>query len=122
MEIRQRILRISFINGQKGLLIFLFMLAFETNMTSQTCREVIGYFPSWLWYRRDKLVNPTTIRYEKYSILNYAFFRPTPDGKLETLDEYADDNLLRGADGIVERAHAAGVRVLISVGDRKSVV
>lgn len=60
------------------------------------CREVVGYYPNWQWYDRTKLVNPQTIDYSKYSILNYAFFKPLPDGSITILDPWADKNLLLG--------------------------
>lgn len=60
------------------------------------CREVVGYYPNWQWYDRAKLVNPQTIDYSKYTILNYAFFKPLPNGSITILDPWADKNLLLG--------------------------
>jgi chitinase len=63
---------------------------------AQPCRQVIGYYPSWKWYNRNFLVNPSTIDYSKYSIINYAFFQPQPDGNIVPFDPYADKTLLLG--------------------------
>ena len=96
---------------------------------AQPCKEVIGYYPNWQWYDRAKLVNPMTIDYSKYSIINYAFFNPTADGSIVSTDTWADENLLQGpinwsttpathnqSQSIVGRCHANGVKILISVG------
>ena len=86
------------------------------HVVSQPVRDVIGYFPSWQWYRRDALVRPTTVKYDRYTIINYAFFLPKADGTIAGSDKWADDNLLLGDSSLVALAHCAGVKVLISVG------
>jgi GH18 family chitinase len=63
---------------------------------AQPCEEIVSYYPSWQWYDRDKLVNPQTIDYSKYSILNYAFLKPEPDGSISFFHNWADKNLLLG--------------------------
>lgn len=107
---------------------------------AQPCREVIGYFPSWKWYDRKQLVNPITINYQDYTIINYAFFQPNPDGSISPFDPLADKSLLLGVIGpdappgyarrndfgdaqwhlpgtsLVYKAHEQGVKVLISIG------
>ncbi len=111
----------------KKILFFLYLLPLL--LAAQPCKEVIGYYPGWQWYDRAKLVNPMTIDYSKYSILNYAFFKPNPDGTIVGTDSWADDNLLLGPfnwqtspathytnQSLVGKAHAAGVKILISVG------
>lgn len=60
------------------------------------CQEVIGYYPNWQWYDRGNLVNPASIDYTRYTIINYSFFDVLPDGSLQTLDPWADKNLLLG--------------------------
>ncbi len=109
-------------------------------MDAQPCREVIGYFPSWKWYHRQQLVNPATIDYSNYTIINYAFFEPNPDGSVSPFDPMADKNLLLGkiaptappgygrqkdfgkaewhlpGTSLVELAHAKGVKVFVSIG------
>ncbi|MBL7941548.1 MAG: hypothetical protein JNM00_02220 [Flavobacteriales bacterium] len=100
-----------------------------TFTNAQPCREVVGYYPGWQWYDRSQAVNPFTIDYSKYTIINYAFFQPNPDGTVTGLDPWADENLLQGQinwsttppshypnTGLVDLAHNAGVKVLISVG------
>lgn len=69
----------------------------STKLLAQTpCKEIVGYYPNWQWYDRNKLVNPQSIDYSKYSILNYAFFKPETDGSISILDPWADKNLLLG--------------------------
>lgn len=98
-------------------------------LSAQPCKEVIGYYPNWQWYDRAKLVNPMTIDYSKYSIINYAFFKPETNGTIVSTDTWADENLLQGpinwsttpvshnaSQSIVGKAHANGVKILISVG------
>jgi GH18 family chitinase len=63
---------------------------------AQPCKEVVGYYPNWQWYDRNKLVNPETIDYSSYTIINYSFFAPQPDGTILITDPWADKNLLLG--------------------------
>ncbi|MEY4934919.1 MAG: hypothetical protein RIS64_1278 [Bacteroidota bacterium] len=63
---------------------------------THNCREIIGYYPNWQWYDRNKLVKPTTIDYSKYTMINYAFFKPELNGSISATDAWADDNLLNG--------------------------
>ncbi len=60
------------------------------------CREMVGYYPNWQWYDRAGLVNPMSIDYSKYTVLNYSFFAPQSDGSLISTDAWADENLLLG--------------------------
>jgi len=59
-------------------------------------KEIVGYYPNWQWYDRAQLVNPEVLFYEKYTVINYAFFRPLSDGSLQSTDSWADENLLLG--------------------------
>jgi chitinase len=72
----------------------LFLLSFLS--IAQSCKEVIGYYPNWQWYDRAKLVNPQSIDYSKYTIINYSFFDVDTDGNIEITDPWADKNLLLG--------------------------
>jgi chitinase len=109
-------------------LLFLWILTSNSSF-AQPCKEVVGYYPGWQWYDRAQLVNPFTIDYSKYTILNYAFFNPNADGTISGLDPWADENILLGQinwstdpvshypnTGLVDRAHNEGIKVLISVG------
>jgi chitinase len=112
-----------------GFIAFYFLLLLS-NTKAQNKREVIGYYPAWQWYDRGQLVHPEAIRYNRYTMLNYAFFQPNADGTIEGSDAWADENLLEGQitdwnispkthrpnTSIVELAHNAGVKVLISIG------
>lgn len=113
----------------KKLLFSLLLLCSISNVLfAQPCKEVVGYYPNWQWYDRNQLVKPTTLNYSKYSIINYCFFKPNPDGTIVSGDTWADDNLLLGptiwypvqtndfSNSIVGKAQAANVKVLISVG------
>jgi len=71
-------------------------LLFAFKGVAQNCYEVVGYYPNWQWYDRNKLVNPNTIDYSKYTILNYAFLVPEADGIISLFDPWADENLLLG--------------------------
>lgn len=91
-------------------------------------KQIVAYYPNWQWYRRNHLVNPETIEYEKYTVINYAFFRPMADGSIESTDTWADENLLLGpmiwypvemhdsTRSIVYLAAQAGVKLLPSIG------
>jgi len=108
--------------------IFFFIL-FSNSLLAQSRKTIIGYYPGWQWYDRSQLVNPETIMYSKYTIINYAFFKPNPDGSITGHDSWADENILLGKinwsttpisyypnTSIVDLAHNHGVKVLISIG------
>ncbi len=113
----------------KRLLFALFLTTTIGQVFGQTCREVIGYYPNWQWYDRAKLVDPMSIFYEKYTILNYSFFKPETTGAISSTDTWADENLLLGEinwqtsppsyfpnTSIPSRAHLVGTKVLASIG------
>ncbi len=115
----------------KNFLFVLFILVNFINVAlAQTpCREVVGYYPGWQWYDRTQAVNPNTIKYEKYTILNYAFFSPKPDGWIvQTADSiWGDPILLEGqmnwstntrdiTTSIPYKAHQAGIKIMPSIG------
>jgi chitinase len=66
--------------------------------------KVIGYFPTWAG-------DVNTIQYNKLTHINYAFVLPTPSGGLQALDGGG----VR-LQSVVQKAHADGVKVMISVG------
>jgi chitinase len=113
--------------GMKTILTCLIILASVSKSFAQPCKEIVGYYPSWQWYDRNKLVNPQTIDYSKYTILNYAFLKPEVDGSISFFDSWADENLLLGqidwASGgyvpntsLISKAHSNNVKVLPSIG------
>jgi len=65
--------------------------------------KVVGYFPSWSG-------DPSSIRYEALTHINYAFGLASAAGDYQPLE--APEKLT----ALVVRAHDAGVRVLLSVG------
>ncbi|MBM4169089.1 MAG: glycoside hydrolase family 18 protein [Ignavibacteria bacterium] len=106
------------------ILMFGMILCFSPIAEGQN-KEIIGYFPSWKWRSRDALAVPSKIRYDKLTMLNYAFFYPLKDGTLASRDSVGDEMFLRGKRGpvqpeacatIVDRAHQHGVKVLLSIG------
>ncbi len=105
------------------------LLLFSICTQAQTCKEIIGYYPNWQWYDRTKLVNPATIDYAKYDVINYCFFKPESNGIISNTDAWADENLLQGQinwstnpvsyypnTSIIELAHNAGTKVMVSIG------
>ena len=116
----------------KHLLLFstLFSLLFSLlGAQAQPCKQVIGYYPNWQWYDRAHLVNPASINYSKYTVINYAFFAPQDNGSIASTDAWADENLLKGQTNwsttptsyypntsIVDRAHNANVKIVPSIG------
>lgn len=111
----------------RTLLLCCIILVSAPKTFAQPCKEVVGYYPSWQWYDRDKLVNPHSIDYSKYTILNYAFLKPEPDGSISLFDSWADENLLLGEidwstggyvpnTSLISKAHTNNVKVLPSIG------
>lgn len=112
---------------KKPLAVFILVLLFS-NLYAQSQKTIVGYYPNWQWYDRAGLINPETIQYEKYSIINYAFFSPQVDGSIALTDSWADENLLLGpmiwwpdphndsTKSLPYLAHQAGVKVLPSIG------
>jgi chitinase len=112
------------------ILILLTLMVICHYLPAQTpCKEVIGYYPNWQWYDRAKLVQPSTIDYTKYSVINYSFFKPESTGLISNTDAWADENLLQGQinwsttpptyfpnTSIIDLAHNAGTKVLVSIG------
>lgn len=111
------------------ILLILFPVFIFMEAPAQPCREVVGYYASWKWYKRNKLVNPESIRYSNYTIINYAFFKPEDDGSIVSGDAFADATLLLGKEisinGKGQRdvttslpycAHRNGVKVVASIG------
>ncbi len=80
----------------KNLLLIAFLLSWGCPATGQSCREIIGYYPSWASVQRNHLVTPATIPYPKYTVINYAFLKPAADGNIEPMDPWLDNNLLFG--------------------------
>lgn len=111
----------------KTIVVLLVLSIKSLNLLAQPCKEVIGYYPNWQWYDRNKLVNPQSIDYSKYTILNYCFFAPQPNGTINLTDSWADENLLLGQinwstgghypnTSIIDLAHYHGVKVLATIG------
>ena len=119
----------KFMTMHKAALLTLSLFIMSVKLNAQTCPDIIGYYPNWQWYDRAKLVTPMTIQYSKYSIINYAFFKPELSGAISSTDSWADENLLLGQinwstspvsyypnTSIVDRAHNANTKILPSIG------
>lgn len=111
----------------KAILPALLLCAELYGQNSTPCKQVIGYYPDWQWYDRGQLVRPATIDYSKYTIINYCFFNPQPNGSIALGDSWAEQNLLQGQfdwntntyipnTSVVDLAHNANVKVLVSIG------
>jgi chitinase len=74
-------------------------------ISGEAAERVVGYYPSWIRYTTpaDK------IRYQDLTTIAHSFIWPKADG---TIDLYSD--LLYPA--LITRAHAAGVKVIVSIG------
>ena len=63
-------------------------------------KEVIGYYASWQLYDRNALAKPSVLAtsgmWDKVTIVNFAFFHPTPDGTLYGTDDESDPRVLFG--------------------------
>ena len=134
-------------NPKSGLSIFIVALLFismgafaqkkkakETKLdgvnVKSNCKTIIGYYPSWQMYKRNGLMSPDALKYSKYTIINYSFFAPTPEGNLQGTDAWADSILLRGRydfgnpvqpayepnTSVIDISHAWGVKVMVSIG------
>ncbi len=71
---------------------------------TQAAFKVIGYFPTWQG-------DVNTIPYHRLTHINYSFVLPRPDGSLAPLDGGGGRLTL-----LVQKAKAANVKVLISIG------
>ena len=109
------------------LISILLLIISKLSLAQIPCKEVVGYYPNWQWYDRNKLVEPQSIDYSKYTIINYAFMNPELDGSISLTDSWADEQLLYGENdwqnggylpntSLIDLAHNNGVKVLPSIG------
>lgn len=111
----------------RSIFVAFLLFSFFFNSKAQNCKEIVGYYPNWQWYDRGGLVKPSTIDYSKYTVINYAFFKPETNGSISSWDSWADDNLLLGpmnwsinlpdsTQSLPYRCHQNNVKLLISIG------
>lgn len=86
----------------RRVLTFLATLILGAGMSnSSLAGNIVGYVPNWAG-------NPTYIQYSKVTHINYSFAECTTNGGLNCDTTYLNS--------VVSKAHAAGVKVLISLG------
>lgn len=102
----------------------------ETVVVKQNNKNIIAYFTSWNWYKREGLTSPINLDFDKYTIINYAYLYPDSAGNLGGTDAWADSILLRGlfdyssleqpvyhaGTSLIDAAHMGGVKVMLSIG------
>jgi hypothetical protein len=74
------------------------------------CYNIVGYYPSWVQGGGSYINNPSKVDYSKYTHICYAFAIPGTDGNIGSVD---GGSVLTD---LVNRAHAANVKVLLSIG------
>lgn len=120
--------------SRKSKAVLAFLILFLPQLVSnvfgqETCRNIIGYYPSWQMYKRGGLIKPENVDYSKYTILMYSFFAPDTNATLWGTDAWADTILLRGNidwgkgetfyypnTSIIDQAHVWGTKVIPSIG------
>lgn len=97
---------------QRIKLFFLFALALISTQTfaQVSCYNVVGYYPSWVQGGNYYINSPSKIDYSKYTHICYAFAIPDGNGNIGSVE---NASALRD---LVTRGHAAGVKVLLSIG------
>ncbi|MGB2867384.1 MAG: glycosyl hydrolase family 18 protein [Bacteroidota bacterium] len=92
-------------------------------------KEIIGYYPSWKVKKDSVSLTPEKIRYDKLTMVNFAFLYPRTDGEIGSRDSLPeiDDWILGGervnrtgdripGTSLADRAHAHNVKALVSIG------
>lgn len=92
------------------LLLLVSLLLFVGGASAQTCYNIVGYYPSWVAGGNAYINSPSKIDYSKYTHICYAFVIPGTDGNIGGVGNGAE------LTNLVTRGHAAGVKVLLSVG------
>mmetsp|Transcript_15025 Transcript_15025/g.29711 ORF Transcript_15025/g.29711 Transcript_15025/m.29711 type:complete len:1992 (-) Transcript_15025:64-6039(-) len=59
-------------------------------------KNVIGYYPSWQWYKNNERSKPTNMNFQKIDRVNFAFFQTDEDGNIWGTDSWADPITLFG--------------------------
>ncbi len=75
-----------------------------------SCYNIVGYYPSWVAGGSAYINNPSKVDYSKYTHICYAFAIPGSDGNIGSVDGGST------LTDLVNRAHAANVKVLLSIG------
>ncbi len=80
------------------------------------CKNVMIYYDSWSKYN-SPAYNYSTIPYNQITHISYAFITPNADGSLNVAGDYmGSDGVHYDGVSMIAAAHAAGVKVLLSVG------
>ena len=75
-----------------------------------SCYNIVGYYPSWVAGGSYYINSPSKVDYTRYTHIMYAFAIPGSDGKIGAVDNSSS------LTDLVTRAHAANVKVLLSIG------
>lgn len=94
----------------KHLLLAGLLLLSGASFAQVSCYNIVGYYPSWVAGGNYYINNPSKVDYSKYTHICYAFAIPGTDGNIGSVD---NASVLTD---LVNRAHAANVKVLLSIG------
>lgn len=51
-------------------------------------KNVIGYYPSWQWYKNNERSKPANMNFQKVDRVNFAFFQTDEDGNIWGVSQY----------------------------------
>jgi len=101
----------------QGTILWTVLLILESGALC-SAQDIIGYYPSWKW----EVMPLSQIPFDKLTCINYAFFRPLPDGTIVGKDSVGDKMILgehqepSTGETLVPTAHRNGVKVMLSIG------
>lgn len=87
----------------------LVMLLGNNTFAQLSCYNIVGYYPSWVTGNDYYINSPSKIDYSKYTHICYAFSIPDNNGNMGVPQGSVLTDL-------VNRSHAANVKVLLSIG------
>lgn len=104
------------ITGIALLLVLMGTAELYAQQEQENQKQIIGYYPNWRYYGRNGLSRPQKVDFSKYTIINYSFFKPTAEGTIISSDTWSDQKLLEESPTIIDLAHVAGTKVMVSIG------
>ena len=106
-------------NLKRILIVSLLLVISIAGISMGQRKEIVGYFPSWKWREKNNFMTFDKIPFKRLTIIDYAFWRPRPDGTIEGINPTGDSlNLIgkKGSPNLVSLAHANKVKVMLSIG------